>query len=169
MIASSDLTSSAFGAGTFAASCAGVNIGTSGGISTTLAGSDFCATRTPAKKTTPSTSTDPNGMRMINSPEGFSIDDHSSLNYKSTISSLGLLRNIQQHSHAYQRKEQRRSSIRHQRQGNAFGGHHAQHHADVDERLQNHHACDPDRQVSAEQIVSPPRGPHAAPQKNRKQ
>ena len=68
------------------------------------------------------------------------------------MNSVRLLGDVQEHAHAKQGYEERRSSIRHQGQRYAFGRHEAQNYTHIDEGLKHHHAGDPDRQVASKNI-----------------
>ena len=63
---------------------------------------------------------------------------------------LRLLGDVQQHAHTSERHEQRRATVAYEGQRDAFGGHESEHHADVDEGLQNHHAGNADGEEASE-------------------
>src|SRR5208282_1260654 len=119
MIASIDLTSSGFGAGTFAARSVAEKIGRDAGSWAGGAASVFWAVAIP----------------MIVPAHKALIAIMRAMFLIQLLYSFRLLGNVQQHADAGQSYKQGRPAIRNQRQRNALGGHHSQHHADVDERL----------------------------------
>src|SRR3974390_80505 len=82
---------------------------------------------------------------------------------------VGLLRDVQQHTHAGQGNEQRRAAVGDEGQRNTFGRHHAQHHADVNERLHHNHGRDASRQETGEGVVGAHGAANAASEKDAKQ
>src|ERR1700736_92521 len=81
----------------------------------------------------------------------------------------GLLTYIQEHASCQQHHQQTRSPIAHERQRNPFGGHHSQHHREINQRLADDHGGDSQCQQSAKSIWRGERGAQPPPAVNHKQ
>src|SRR5579872_1770413 len=102
-----------------------------------------------------------------------SITNYKLLNYTITAALRAalvyLLSNIEQNAHARQGDEQRCTAVGNKRQGDALGGQDSQHHADVEHRLQHHHAGNAHGQQLAKGVLDEHGGADAAVEEEQKQ
>src|ERR1035438_3840220 len=77
-----------------------------------------------------------------------------------------LLADVQEHAGSQQHHQQTRAAIADEREWNAFGRHHAEHHHEVDERLAEDHCRDAQREQPAKPIGGGKRCAQSAPRIN---
>src|SRR6266404_7043221 len=77
--------------------------------------------------------------------------------------SFRLLTDIQEHTGGRQHNHQARTAITNEGQWNAFGGHHSQHHAQINQRLAQHHDRDAQRGEAPKFVGGLKRGTHSPP------
>src|ERR1039458_2648416 len=78
--------------------------------------------------------------------------------------SAGMLAHVHEDSHQRQGAQQGTAPIADHGERNAFGGHHAQHHTDIDQTLHHHHHGRAEGQVAAEIVAHAHGGAQAAPE-----
>src|SRR5450432_2854743 len=91
----------------------------------------------------------------------FHADKNSSSHDASFLGCL--LTTIKEHDGSEQHDQKARPAVTDERQRNAFGGHHAQHHRKINQGLADDHGRDPQRQESPETVGRVERRPQAAP------
>ena len=104
------------------------------------------------------------GKRRDYVSAGASADNHGS-----HVESVRVLRDVEENADAGEADEDRRAAVGDKRQWDAFGRQQAQHNTDVEERLQDHHAGNPNRKKAPIRIARTKRRANAAIAKDAKE